>query len=63
MKVTITEQTSPKSQEILQALQDAVTKELDKKRRLGQPVVIWQDGQPVLVDADVAVKAETGTNS
>lgn len=53
----VTESTPSKSQVILQALQDAVTAELERKRRLGQPAVIWHDGKPVLVDAEVAIKA------
>jgi hypothetical protein len=43
---------SPEAQAMLKALQEAVTKCLDKKRRLGQYAVIWQDGQLVLVGDD-----------
>lgn len=39
-------------QRVLDALQAAVTKELDKKRRLGQYAVIWQDGKPVAIGED-----------
>jgi hypothetical protein len=43
---------SPEALAILKALQEAVGKNLDKKRRLGQYAVIWQDGRPVLVGDD-----------
>lgn len=43
---------SPADQQILDALQQAVTAELDRKARLGHYVVIWQDGQVVLQGAD-----------
>lgn len=43
---------SPQTQVMLRALQDAVTKSLDKKRRLGQYAVTWQAGQPVLSGTD-----------
>ena len=40
---------SPESIEVLNALRDAVTEALDKKRRLGQYAVIWQDDRPVFI--------------
>ncbi|EGF31473.1 hypothetical protein IMCC9480_3924 [Oxalobacteraceae bacterium IMCC9480] len=43
---------SPEALIILKALRDAVTKNLEKKRRLGHYIVIWQDGRPVLVGED-----------
>jgi hypothetical protein len=43
---------SPEGLVILKALQDAVTKNLEKKRRLGHYIVTWQDGRPVLVGDD-----------
>lgn len=43
---------SPEALAILKALQEAVGKNLDKKRRLGQYAVIWKDGRPVLVGDD-----------
>lgn len=39
-------------QNVLDALQQAVTAELDRKARLGHYVVIWQDGQVVLQGPD-----------
>ena len=38
---------SPQAQAMLKALQAAVTNCLDRKQKLGQYAVIWQDGQPV----------------
>ena len=43
---------SPQSQEMLEALQQAVAEALDKKRRLGQYAVVWRDGAPVMVGGD-----------
>ena len=43
---------SEKSQQTLDALKQAVAKALEKKRRLGQYAVIWEDGKPVLVGED-----------
>jgi hypothetical protein len=43
---------SPSDQQILVALQQAVAAELERKRRLGQYVVIWQDGRAVLHGPD-----------
>lgn len=43
---------SPEALAILQALQTAVSNALEKKRRLGQYAVFWQDGQPVKVWGD-----------
>lgn len=44
---------SPQAQEMLKALQDAVTKELQRKQKLGQYAVIWHDGRPVQSGDDV----------
>ena len=41
-----------RSQETLQILQQAVAKALDRKRRLGQYAVVWQDGAPQILRAD-----------
>ena len=37
----------------LAALKRAVEKTLDRKRRLGQYAVVWQDGKAALLDDDV----------
>jgi hypothetical protein len=43
---------SEKSRQTLEAMKQAVAKALEKKRRLGQYAVIWEDGKPVLVGED-----------
>ncbi len=43
---------SPEAQATLQALQNAVLKCLERKRKLGEYAVIWQNGQPVRIGAD-----------
>ena len=40
---------SPDSQRTLDALRQAVAEALERKRRLGQYAVFWQDGPPVRV--------------
>jgi hypothetical protein len=42
----------PDTQTILAALTQAVTNELDRKRRLGQYYVIWEDGRPITIGDD-----------
>ena len=39
---------SPEGAAQLAALQRAVDKALERKRRLGQYAVVWENGQPVL---------------
>jgi hypothetical protein len=41
---------SREGQIILDTLQDAVNKALDKKRRLGQYAVVWKNGAPSITD-------------
>jgi hypothetical protein len=43
---------SPETEAILKALREAVAKTLERKRRLGQYAVIWQDGRPVFIGDD-----------
>lgn len=43
---------SESSLEILEILRKAVADELEKKRRLGQYVVVWKDGRPVAIGDD-----------
>lgn len=43
---------SPEGQRQLEALRRAVSKALEKKRRLGQYIVVWQDGRPVVKGED-----------
>ena len=49
----------PDVQNVLDALQQAVTAELDRKARLGHYVVIWQDGRVVLQGADAPPASAT----
>lgn len=44
--------TTPSAQKQLETLRLAVSKALEKKRRLGQYAVIWRDGKPVMKGAD-----------
>ena len=39
-------------EQVLEALQQAVSAELERKRRLGHYTVTWQNGQPVLEGSD-----------
>ncbi len=43
---------SPEGRRQLETLRQAVGKTLEKKRRLGQYSVIWQDGKPVVSGED-----------
>lgn len=43
---------SAEGQRQLESLRQAVTNTLDRKRRLGQYAVVWQDGKPVRIGAD-----------
>ena len=43
---------SPESQQQLESLRQAVTKTLEKKRRLGQYAGTWKDGKPVIAGED-----------
>ena len=45
---------SPEALAILKALQDAVTDDLERKQKLGQYAVIWQDGRPVRIGGNAA---------
>ena len=49
-------QPSVKSQATLAVLQRTIAKTLDTKQRLGQYVVVWQDGRPVLTGADAPIQ-------
>nr|WP_298410596.1 hypothetical protein [uncultured Halomonas sp.] len=45
-------QPTPDTQKMLDSLRAAVAETLERKRRLGQYAVLWQDGKPVLVGDD-----------
>ncbi len=55
MKVT-QEAPSKESMIVLESLRKAVAQALDRKKRLGQYAVVWQDGQPTIIGDD---KSET----
>lgn len=43
---------SPEGQRQLESLRQAISKALEKKRRLGQYTVTWEDGKPVIQGED-----------
>jgi hypothetical protein len=43
---------SKEDQQILDALRNAVSEALERKRRLGQYAVIWRDGRAVRIEPD-----------
>ena len=43
---------------MLKALQTAVAKALERKRKLGQYALVWQGGRPVLIDEDAPLANE-----
>ena len=47
---------SPEGQRQLDALRSAVSRALEKKRRLGQYAVVWTDGKPVRIGGEAAAK-------
>lgn len=47
---------SPETQAMLDCLRLAVTKTLDRKRRLGQYAVLWSGGAPIAVGEDAPVQ-------
>jgi len=51
MTLTSTPPTA-QAQTMLLTLQNAVTKNLEKKHKLGQYAVVWQNGRPVQTGAD-----------
>lgn len=57
MKITTTEP-SQRSQAMLKALQQAVTNCLDRKQKLGQYAVVWQDGRPVRIGGETPKDAD-----
>lgn len=45
-------QLSPDTQEMLDSLQTAVAETLERKCRLGQYAVFWENGKPVFIGED-----------
>lgn len=58
MKITLKTTPSKEGQEILDALQKAVSQALERKRRLGQYAVVWRDGGPVMIGEDAPKASE-----
>lgn len=58
MKITSKAKLSEEGQVMLDSLQKAVTQALEKKRRLGQYVVVWRDGKPVMIGEDAPKVSE-----
>lgn len=58
--MNVTRKTTPsrEGQVALEALSQAVTRALDKKRRLGQYAVVWRDGKPVVTGEDKQNRSE-----
>ncbi|MDJ0837679.1 MAG: hypothetical protein QNK37_14280 [Acidobacteriota bacterium] len=52
MSVTYKNEPSEKTKIILAALQDAVTSELERKRKLGHYAVLWDGEKPIFVGDD-----------
>jgi len=50
MMITRKKGLSEEGQLALEALQRAVKNALDKKKRLGQYAVVWEDGKPKIID-------------
>jgi hypothetical protein len=44
--------TPPDTQQMLDSLKQAVAQALEKKKRLGQYAVMWENGKPVLIGED-----------
>ncbi|MFA7346147.1 MAG: hypothetical protein WCZ86_00170 [Desulfurivibrionaceae bacterium] len=47
---------SPDTQRMLESLKHAVADALEKKKRLGQYAVLWENNKPVLVGEDAPQK-------
>ncbi|MEA2117566.1 hypothetical protein [Halovibrio sp. HP20-50] len=51
-------QLSPDTQEMLDSLRTAVAETLERKRRLGQYAVFWENGKPVFIGEDAPQNAD-----
>lgn len=52
MNATLKKTPSKEGQVLLETLQRAVNQALERKKRLGQYAVVWQDGKPVVTGED-----------
>jgi hypothetical protein len=48
---------APDTQEMLDSLRAAVADTLERKQRLGQYAVVWQDGKPVRLNSAALVSS------
>ncbi|ACH37794.1 hypothetical protein Gbem_0768 [Citrifermentans bemidjiense Bem] len=58
MNVTLKKAPSKEGQFALEALQSAVKKALERKKRLGQYAIVWHDGKPVIIGEDAPEDTE-----
>ena len=56
MNTTRTSTPSQEGRQLLETLRQSVAKALEKKRRLGQYAVTWQNGKPVVTGEDAPRK-------
>jgi hypothetical protein len=49
---------SQEGRQLLETLRQSVAKALEKKRRLGQYAVTWQNGKPVVMGEDAPRKSD-----
>ena len=47
---------SPETQEMLDCLRAVAAAEIERKRRLGQYVVVWLNGRPALIGEDAPLE-------
>lgn len=59
MNTTRTGTPSPEGRQLLETLRQSVAKTLERKRRLGQYAVIWQNGKPVVTGEDAPCTNES----
>jgi hypothetical protein len=52
MKIILDCPPSQESMIVLESLRKTVAKTLDRKKRLGQYAVVWQDGKPAIIVGD-----------
>ena len=62
MKI-VSKEPTVKNQKMLAALQSAVTKALERKRRLGHYAVLWKDGKVVLEGEDAPQQTTTNPDA
>ncbi|WP_367156111.1 hypothetical protein [Methylomonas sp. HYX-M1] len=58
MSALITPTPDQDTQSMLDCLRQTVTTTLERKRRLGQYVVIWQNNTPVVVGEDAPIELQ-----